>query len=50
MLDFASILVHIFIPDERQYYNMERLWFDGDSMNVIQYSKIKDEEEASTNA
>ena len=28
VMDFASILVHIFCPDERQYYNMERLWSD----------------------
>lgn len=26
VLDFADILVHIFIPEEREYYNMERLW------------------------
>lgn len=28
VLDFANILVHIFHPEERQYYNMERLWID----------------------
>ena len=28
VMDFASILLHIFCPDERQYYNMERLWSD----------------------
>lgn len=26
VLDYADILVHIFLPEERQYYNMERLW------------------------
>lgn len=38
VLDYADILVHIFLPEERQYYNMERLWdergealrYDGD--------------------
>ncbi len=44
VLDFAHILVHIFVPDERQYYNMERLWSDG-SDNAIEYSKDRDREE-----
>ena len=29
VLDFAHVIVHIFHPDERQYYNIERLWQDG---------------------
>lgn len=28
VLDFANILVHIFHPEEREYYNVERLWID----------------------
>jgi len=38
VLDYASILVHIFIPDERKYYNMERLWMD-DPEKAILYSE-----------
>lgn len=26
VIDFGTILVHIFHPDERAYYNIERLW------------------------
>ena len=29
VLDFAHVIVHIFHPEERQYYNIERLWQDG---------------------
>ena len=29
VLDYAQVIVHIFHPEERQYYNMERLWQDG---------------------
>ena len=29
VLDYASVIVHIFHPDEREYYNIERLWMDG---------------------
>lgn len=28
VLDYANILVHIFHPEEREYYNVERLWMD----------------------
>jgi ribosome-associated protein len=43
VLDFADILVHIFYPEERKYYNMERLWDEDDS--AIRYSVLKEEEE-----
>ena len=28
VVDFGTILVHIFHPEEREYYNVERLWMD----------------------
>lgn len=29
VLDYAHVIVHIFHPDERKFYNIERLWQDG---------------------
>ena len=29
VLDYAHVIVHLFHPEERQYYNIERLWQDG---------------------
>ena len=29
VLDYGSVLVHIFHEQEREYYHMERLWMDG---------------------
>lgn len=43
VLDLASILVHIFHPEEREYYNMERLWVD-DPRSMIDYSRDKGED------
>lgn len=41
VLDFSSILVHLFLPEERQYYTMERLWLD-DPAQAIEYSKMQE--------
>ena len=41
VLDFGDLLVHLFHPEERSYYNLERLWDDG--QNMITYTE---EEEA----
>ena len=35
VLDFGFALVHLFHPEERAYYNIERLW-EGDD-NMIRY-------------
>ena len=26
LLDFASVIVHVFAPEEREFYGLERLW------------------------
>lgn len=40
VLDYADILVHIFYPEERKYYNMERLWDEDDC--AVRYSEQRD--------
>lgn len=37
VVDFGTILVHLFHPEEREYYNLERLWVD-DPQHCINYS------------
>lgn len=39
VLDYAHVIVHIFHPEERQYYNIERLWQDGS--NALPFSPIE---------
>ena len=38
VLDYAHVIVHIFHPEERQYYNIERLWQDGS--NQLPFSPL----------
>jgi ribosome-associated protein len=28
LLDYGDVVVHVFTPDERRYYDLERLWGD----------------------
>jgi len=38
VLDFASVIVHVFHEQEREYYNIERLWMDGS--NVLKQKSV----------
>ncbi len=33
LLDYIDIVIHIFLKDERELYNLEKLWADGKFLN-----------------
>ena len=35
LLDYVNVVVHIFSKKSREYYNIERLWADGDITHII---------------
>lgn len=35
VLDYASVIVHVFHEEERAYYNIERLWMDGGNLIAL---------------
>ncbi len=39
LMDYGTVVVHIFTEDERQYYNLERFWGDADIVPDIPRSK-----------
>ena len=41
VLDYASVIVHLFHPEERQFYNIERLWNDG--TNVVEFVSVEEQ-------
>lgn len=34
LLDFSTVVVHIFLPEQREFYDLERLWQDGESVDI----------------
>ena len=42
VLDFASVIVHIFTPDQREFYSLDKMWSDGEQMEL---TDILDESE-----
>lgn len=36
-LDYNSVVVHIFYKDQRDFYQLERLWEDGKKIDITNY-------------
>lgn len=34
LLDYGSVIVHIFYPEAREFYSLERLWADGEPIEL----------------
>ncbi len=37
LLEFEGVVVHIFLEDARNYYNLERLWEDGAKIDISEF-------------
>ena len=37
LLDYYSVIEHIFLPNTRRYYDLEHLWADGEPMDISEY-------------
>ena len=36
LLDFSDVIVHVFSPEQREFYRLERLWRDAPPVVVVQ--------------
>lgn len=34
VLDYGSVIVHIFTPDQREFYNLDKMWSDAKSLDL----------------
>lgn len=34
LLDYVDVIVHVFSEEAREYYNLERLWEDGEQLDI----------------
>lgn len=34
LMDFSSVVVHVFTDEARKFYDLERLWSDAEEMNI----------------
>ena len=34
LIDFGDVIVHVFTPDAREHYNIEKLWADADEISI----------------
>ncbi len=37
LLDYSSVMVHVFTSRDRDYYNLERLWQDGEEIDITDF-------------
>ena len=33
-MDYGSVLVHVFTPEQREYYRLEKLWGDAPRLDL----------------
>ena len=37
VLDYSDVVVHVFYKEERDFYQLERLWADGEIIDISQF-------------
>ena len=39
LLDYGDIIVHVFIKDSRAFYNLDKMWSDGEEIDISEWTK-----------
>ena len=44
LIDYCDIVVHVFSREARQFYNLDKMWFDGEAVDLSKYLESSMEE------
>lgn len=44
ILDYNSVIVHVFSRDQREFYGLDKMWSDGEIVNLNEILEISEEE------
>ncbi len=44
LIDYCDIVVHVFSREARQFYNLDKMWFDGESVDLTKYLESSTED------
>lgn len=39
LIDYGDIIVHVFIKDSRAFYNLDKMWSDGEEIDISEWTK-----------
>ena len=42
-MDYGNIIIHVFLPEFRKFYNLERLWGDAKSHKIDDIQRVINE-------
>ena len=46
VMDYGTVIVHIFHPEDREFYRLERLWSDGSTRLVLPFEEEGKDDQA----
>lgn len=44
LIDYCEFVVHVFSRDAREFYNLDKMWYDGESIDLNEYLENSTEE------
>ena len=45
VLDYGEVIVHVFTPEAREFYDLDHMWADGEEVDITEYLASLEESE-----